>query len=88
MAPPHDEGMVVLIISLLLSPSILAGPSIGTPNIRRASRYSTMSSILIRVATISEEYVNISTVFWHLLTQRIGIPFMKRRIPVTERRVT
>jgi hypothetical protein len=77
-----ELGMDVEIMTALLAPHIIVVPSTSTPNMRRAYRYSKTSLAANFPATISDLYVEVSTVFCLLETQRTGVLLMKRMMPV------
>ena len=56
--PQQLDGMLVFYTTDRLSPNIMAGPSNGTPNIRRAYRISIISSVATLAATNSDPYVD------------------------------
>ena len=58
------------------------------PSIRRLWQYSIINSVAILATTISDPYVEVSTVFCHFDTYRTGVLLMNNTIPVTERFVT
>jgi len=64
--------MVELMTTELLSQNTLAGPVIGTPNIRSLYLRASIISTQICMAINSDPNVEVSTVFWALLYQIIG----------------
>ena len=80
-----ELGIEQLSTTLLLSPSIRAGPSGSDPIIRRRYLYSKMSSVATFAATSSDPYVEVSTVFWRLEIHFTGVLFKNRITPVTDR---
>src|SRR5687767_509607 len=83
-----DEGNVVLMTMLILSPINNDVSSSGTPNILSLYLASMTNSTATLAATNSEPYVDVSTVFCLLVYQISGVLFTHRRIPVTDLHVT
>ena len=78
------DGIVVLSITLLLSPSKMLGPATFNPNDLKVNRTSSIISVACFPATISDQYVELSTVFCRLQKNRNGVPFRKINIPVID----
>src|SRR5210317_1818259 len=81
-------GIVQLRTTLLLSPRRRAGSSGSTPIKRRVFLYSKMSSVATLVATNSEPYVEVSTVFCLCEMALTGVLFRNNNTPVTDLLVT
>ncbi len=83
-----DSGLVQFATTPPLSQYMLAGPSMGMPNIRSLYRRLSTSSTAIRAAINSDPKVEVSTVFCRLENQTIGARLQKIKIPVWDLRVT
>ena len=82
-----DDGRETLRTTLLLSHSIVVGPTIGTPNILNLYRMSIIASVATLPAANSAPCVEDSTVGCRLLIHLIGVEFRKMTTPVVDRRV-
>ena len=84
-----EEGTEVFKTTLLLlSPSKRAGPSTGTPSMRRMKCISMIMSVAILAATNSAPYVDVSTVLCFFEYHRTGVFLINKRIAVTDLHVT
>ena len=77
-----EFGKLVLTTTDLLSQNILAGPLIGMPNILNLYLKPSTNSIAIFKAIISDEKVEVSTVFCRLENQIMGEQLQYITIPV------
>src|SRR5687767_2716062 len=76
--------MVVLRTTAMLSPTRTEVGSRLTPNIYKLYLKAIINSIAILDATISDPYVEDSTIFWHLDSHETGVLFSKTTIPDTD----
>src|SRR5688572_5811271 len=83
-----EEGKVVLITTLMLSPTSNEVSSKGTPNTLSLYLASSTNFTATLAATYSEPKVEVSTVFCLLVYQIKGVLFTHIRIPVTDLQVT
>jgi len=76
--------MTAELITDSLSPSIIVGPSTGTPRCRSARRKSMTCSVHVLAATCSKPNVAVSTVDCNLEHQSIGVLLSWWRTPATD----
>jgi len=79
-----EWGMAAELITNLLSPSTIVGPSIGTLRHRSARHKSMTCSVHAVAATCFEPNVAVSTVNCNLEDQSIGVLLSWWRMPVTD----
>ena len=79
-----NSGLWALLTTLLLSHIISVGPSTGILNIRSLKCTASTGSRHVHMAMNSESKVEASTVFYHLLYQRIGAWLQNIMYPICD----